>query len=92
MGDINDLRRARKAAAEDMQAKADALTSIEDQESADDAALQGAQAAFDAAKAAFECFFNLAGNLGDRKLWRVLARRGIIKEVGHGNFRLRFDL
>ncbi|WP_335946108.1 phage major capsid protein [Salipiger bermudensis] len=54
MGDINDLRRARKAAAEDMQAKADALTSIEDQESADEAALQGAQAAFDAAKAAFD--------------------------------------
>ena len=54
MGDINDLRRARKAAADDMQARADALTALEDQDGAEATALATAQAAFDAAKAAFE--------------------------------------
>ncbi|SDF69315.1 phage major capsid protein, HK97 family [Salipiger thiooxidans] len=54
MGDINDLRRARKAAADDMQARADALTALEDQEGAEETALAAAQAAFDTARAAFE--------------------------------------
>ncbi|HBM58012.1 MAG TPA: phage major capsid protein [Citreicella sp.] len=54
MADINDLRRARKAAAEDMQARADALTTLEDQDGAEEMALTEAQAAFDTARAAFD--------------------------------------
>lgn len=53
MGDINDLRRARAAAADDMQARADALTALEDQDAVEESSLTEAQAAFDAAKAAF---------------------------------------
>ncbi|WP_158963917.1 phage major capsid protein [Chachezhania sediminis] len=53
MGDINDLRRKRKAAADDMQARADALTALGDQDDATDEAIAGAEAAFEAAQTAF---------------------------------------
>lgn len=51
MKDINDLRRARKEAAADLQVKAEALTAMVDGE--DDAATAEAEAAFAAAEAAF---------------------------------------
>lgn len=60
MGDINDLRRAREAAATDMTSAADALSAAEDALSALDeptddatAAVTDAQAAFEAAEKAF---------------------------------------
>ncbi len=52
--DINDLRRKRKAAADDMQAKAQALTALEADDATTDEALQSAQGEFDAASAAFK--------------------------------------
>lgn len=52
--DLNDLRRKRKAAADDMTAKAQALTDIEAGEGVTEAALTKAQAAFDAAEAEFK--------------------------------------
>jgi HK97 family phage major capsid protein len=52
--DLNDLRRKRKAAADDMAARAQALTDIEAGEGVTEAAMTEAQAAFEAAEAAFK--------------------------------------
>lgn len=53
MDDINDLRRARAAAVTQMEAKADALAALEDDDTAEASAVEAAQAAFEAAEAAF---------------------------------------
>ncbi|MGR3452886.1 phage major capsid protein [Pseudooceanicola sp.] len=52
--DINDLRRDRKAAADDMKAKADAIATLEEAETPDAEALATAQADFEKAEAAFK--------------------------------------
>lgn len=52
--DINDLRRQRKAAADDMKAKAQAITDLEAGDSVTEEAMASAQAEFDQAQAAFE--------------------------------------
>lgn len=54
MKNLDDLRRARKDAAAAMKAKADAITALESDGTADAAAMAKAQAEFDAAQAAFD--------------------------------------
>lgn len=51
---LDDLRRARKAAADNMQLAADKLTDLEDVETLETAEIETAQAEFDTAQAAFE--------------------------------------
>ncbi|TMV83231.1 phage major capsid protein [Thioclava sp. BHET1] len=54
MKNLDDLRRARKAAADKMQSCAANIATLEGAETADDAAIATAQTAFDAAKAEFD--------------------------------------
>lgn len=60
---LDDLRRARKAAADKMKAAADTLAELEAAEAPDDAAMASAQADFDAADAEFQA--------ADRKVKRA---------------------
>ncbi|ETA53976.1 phage major capsid protein [Ponticoccus alexandrii] len=81
MDDLNDLRAARKKAADDMTAKAAALQAVEDQDGATDDAVAGATAAFETAQ---KHFAKLDGQVKRAEAAEAAQLAAVAPEAGSG--------